>query len=243
MDPDYSLTFWQPIVQHVLASDAPAVATRPGALPFSMKWLELESAGNPCAIGRIDQLSADGSNPYPREIGIGQAYNPDDLRAQGIDPAALRAYCQPPAVMADLAKQYAAAVAAKDTQTMHQVMVKAQSRTRMLTTTEVDQQVRATLTRKIIAGVGIADATVKRYALDWIPADVWKLAKCDHALPEILNRGMPAVVAQLKRAPHDWREFRIVLGMDHDPKWNNALNACEACGNATLPSQQPGGVA
>ncbi len=44
---------------------------------------------------------------------------------------------------------------------------------------------------------------------------------------------MPAVVKKLGRAPSSWAEFRTVLGMNANDQWNRALNACEACGNAT----------
>ena len=242
MDSEYTLSFWQPNVARILAADSPTVARRPGALAFSMKWLEIESDGTPCAIGRLDQTAADGSNPYPREMGIGQGYNPDDFRAQGVDPAAFRAYCQPPSEMQQLLQEYSAAHARGDTATMHQVMVKAQTRTRELTSDEVDSQVRHTLTNKISAGVAKADEVVARYGLQgWGGVDQWKLAKCDHALPRILNDGdyglggMHAVVDKLGRAPRDWAEFRSVLGMDGDLAWKSALDACEECGDATEP--------
>jgi hypothetical protein len=244
-DAKYTLAFWTPYIQERIAG-FPAIAAKMGigALPFTVEWMNIESAGNVCTIGRIDQTAADGSNPYPRELGIGQAYNPDDLKRVGVSAAALRAYCQPPSVMQQLAQQYAQAAAAKDTATMHQVMVKAQSRTRDLTADEQNQQIDATLLAKIAQSIPVADTVTKTYSLTWSSVDWWKLVKAYHAYPRLILDnpeayglgGMHAVVQKLGRAPASWAEFRQTLGMDHDPTWNSALNACEACGNATAPA-------
>ena len=61
-------------------------------LPYALKWIEIESGGNPCAIGDPSQRGPDGQ---PRELGIAQLHNPDDLRRVGVTGAELRAYCVP----------------------------------------------------------------------------------------------------------------------------------------------------
>jgi hypothetical protein len=211
--PAYTPESWRADIERLIALEFPLVN-----VGVAMMWQELESDGNPCAIGEPGQLGPDGN---PREIGLGQAYNPDDFAAQRQAVAPLRAYC------AGLA----------------------QGVTRALTQPERDQQVRVTLLFKIEQGRDAADATCTQYALPWPSnaADFWKLVKAPHAYPRIVSQGIPAVVNKLGRAPASWDEFRSVLGMDRTGAelaamptaqagtfrtWMRALDACEACGNA-----------
>jgi hypothetical protein len=226
-DASYTVATWQPVIARMLTEPA---FTRI-VLPYAMKWAEIESGWNPCAIGSPGQTGPDG---FPREIGLGQLYNPDDFTREGVSPAAFRAYAL--VSTADetkaLAAQYLAAYANKDSATMHAIALKMQTHARALTAQEMDAQVRYTLLLPIAHDMTIADAAVHTYGLSWSVPDYWKLVKAPHALPAILGNGMPAVVKKLGRAPSSWAEFRSVLGMNSNDQWNRALNACETCGNA-----------
>jgi hypothetical protein len=239
MDPDYTLATWAPIVAQL----TPQVAPR-APQAFSMKWLEIESGGNPCDVGDPGQLGPDGN---PAEIGIGQLYNPDDFAAFGAHPADFRAYAPQAAPLAAAYRQaqadLAAATASGDAgaQTAAKARMAAaarqmQTKTRQLTPSEMAQQVRVTLLDKVQQGISRADGAVHTYGLAWSVPDYWKLVKAPHALPAILGNGLPAVVKKLGRAPRSWAEFRSVLGMEGYPQWVRALNACEVCGNAVAPA-------
>src|SRR5262245_23473418 len=71
---------------------APMCAARGIQLPYALNWISMESGGNPCEIGYPPAKGPDG---MPREMGIGQFYNPDDLRRLGLTSTQLRAYCVP----------------------------------------------------------------------------------------------------------------------------------------------------
>lgn len=229
---------WQPIVNRLIKTEFRRVDG-----PFSMAWMQMESDGNECAVGDPASIAPDGN---PREIGLGQLYNPDDFHAFGVTADRFRAYA--PAA-APLAGRYLAAKAINDTATMKAVAREMQTRTRPLTDSEKDDQVRYTLLKKIDQCIDKVNALVAKDGIHWSPPDYWKLVKAPHALPGILNTGMPAVVAKLGRAPVDWSEFRQALGMDgmvkdpatgkdipKYPQWVRALNACEKCGNAVTGS-------
>lgn len=243
-DPHYTLQFWWPIIHRMIAGTLPdhSDALYPRiSEPFARKWLEIESGGNPTAVGDPGQLGEGSSEPA--EIGLGQLYNPDDFRHFGISPQAFRAYAPAAAPLAAEYRQaqadahaaqasgdraaYAAAIARQKAAAWQE-----QSRTRALTAAECDDQVRWTLLAKIDQGMHEADALVARYGLHWSVPDYWKLVKAPHALPAILSRGLPAVVHKLGRAPASWAEFRSALGMEHHDQWKRALDACETCGNA-----------
>lgn len=238
MDPDYPLSLWSSTVANLIPSVSPRTP-----LAFAMKWLEIESGGNPCAVGDPGQLGPDGN---PAEIGLGQLYNPDDFVAFGAKAADFRAYCNPAAPLAAAYRQaqadYAEASAAGDTgaQTAAKARMavaarQMQTKTRKLTQAEMDAQARVTLLDKIQQGITHADALMHQYGLSWSVPDFWKLVKAPHALPAILGNGLPAVVKKLGRAPHSWAEFRQALGMEGNSQWVRALNACETCGNAVAP--------
>jgi hypothetical protein len=217
----YSLAYWTPTIQRLLEGEYPELAARDGALAFVVAWMSFESGGNPCAIGVLGQTSADGSNNLPRELGLGQLYNPDDCRTAGIDPSTLRAYSSGYAGNPSLVRGTAEYAADRK---------RAESVARALTSEEEEDQVRYTLLWKIQQCATKADSI----GVSWATSDWWKLVKAPHALPGILNQGMPAVISQLGRAPVDWAEFRQQLGMDGNATWKSALNACEKCANATV---------
>lgn len=248
---DPSVAAWQPIVHRLIASEFPRVNEA-----FAMEWINVESDGNPCAVGDPGSVAQDGN---PVEIGIGQLYNPDDFKRYGVDPSAFRAYAPFARPLAqeyrDAEKALAAAEQANNAAgassaraTMAKVSRQMQTQTRALTPAELDDQARYTLLHKIADGITNADHVSQMYGLAWQSPDVWKLVKAPHAWPPILNEGMPAVVKKLGRAPASWSEFRTALGMDgmttdaHGspvpkfPLWVRGLNICEACGDATRPT-------
>jgi hypothetical protein len=71
---------------------APAAATRRIQMPYALQWVAMESGGNPCAVGYPPAKGPDGA---PKEMGIAQFYNPDDLQRIGLSSRELRAYCIP----------------------------------------------------------------------------------------------------------------------------------------------------
>jgi hypothetical protein len=224
MDATYTLQTWRPIIGTWIASTYPTIPQS-----YAEKWGEIESGWNPCAVGDPGQLG-EGSD-QPAEIGLGQLYNPDDFVHLHAPPAAsFRAYC-PQA--APLAAAYRQAQSAGDKVTMNNIARQMQTRTRALTPAEMDDQVHWTLLAKIASDAAWVDAMFMKDAIrGWSQVDYWTAVKAPHALPAILGNGMPAVIKKLGRPPASWREFRTVLGMEGNPQWVRALNACEACGNA-----------
>lgn len=227
MDATYTLQTWQPIVATRIASTYPTI---PQA--FAMKWLDIESGGNPCAVGDPGQLGQ--GSDQPAEIGLGQLYNPDDFVHLKAPPAAsFRAYA--PAA-APLAAAYRQAQASGDKATMASIARQMQTRTRALTPSEMDDQVHWTLLAKIASDKAYVDQLFQRDGIQWSQVDYWTAVKAPHALPAILGNGMPAVIKKLGRPPSSWKEFRTVLGMEGNAQWVRALNACETCGQAVAPA-------
>lgn len=166
------LNQWAPIVS--------PLAVKEGIDPnFVMKWIEVESGGNPCAVGSLRAFGPDGN---PREMGIAQFYNPDDLTYLRIDGGQLRAYCVPGT----------------------------QSQSRALTANEMLFQVNATvaLVKRCMAGARRDLASV---GVQWSEHDFYCLTKLQHGLPGISHRGIPAVAAKLGRPPAGWNEFKANL--------------------------------
>jgi hypothetical protein len=192
-DPGYPPAIWYPIVDALIRTEYKRIDPR-----IAMKWLGMESDGAPCAFGEPGVTAPE--NGQPREIGLGQIYNPDDfkllgLTARGITPSMFRAYCAPGSMR----------------------------RTRALTPKEMEELVRSTLLAKIDHCMGIADHATFAHGLKWPVVDYWKLVKASHAWPPILNTGLPNVVKKLGRAPTSWSEFRQALGMDDERVRQKAL--------------------
>ena len=59
-------------------------------IAFVLRWITVESGGNPCAVGSATAKGPDGN---PQELSLGQLYNPDDLRRLGVTGDQLRAGC------------------------------------------------------------------------------------------------------------------------------------------------------
>lgn len=81
----YSVQVWGPVL-------SPLCEMAGIPLEFALKWVAMESDGNPCAIGHPGAKGPDGN---PREIGLAQLWNPDDFQKFGVDQNKLRAYCVP----------------------------------------------------------------------------------------------------------------------------------------------------
>lgn len=174
---------------------------------FARKWIEVESGGNPAAIG----APGDFYNGHPREIGIAQFYNPDDLARLGLKIENLRAYCD------------------GNTQKL----------TRALTDAEMKEQVVGLL--KLVklcqtSAYGILAAVGNP---KWSYADLQKLTKLVHGLPG-LAYGVKAVMRYLGRAPSSWDEFRANINnvtLDagterYRPAFARILQNAETTGNA-----------
>lgn len=205
IDPEYPPEVWIPVVNALVATEYPRIDPR-----IAMQWLVMESDGAPCAFGVRTQLGPDGQ---PRELGLGQIFNPDDfktlgLAARGITPSSFRAYCAP----------------------------NTQHRTRALTAQEMDDQVRYTLLALIDRCMQTADRTIAKHDLKWSGVDYWKIVKAQHALPVILSQGLPAVVKKLGRAPASWAEFRQALGMENNARWRKSLDNAEKLASASAPA-------
>lgn len=169
----YSTATWvAPVTVASLAAQIPP--------PFSINWLDEESGGNPCTIGKAGQHGPDGA---PRELGIAQLYNPDDLKLLSITSSELRAYC----------------AADPDSQVV----------TRDLTEAEVTTQVRG-LIGKIQQARASAMAWLHKVGATWPEIDTWKMTKLVHGLPGLVH-GVVAVTAKLGRPPTDWSEFRAAI--------------------------------
>ncbi len=157
-------------------------------LPFALAWIEEESGGNPCAIGRADQKGPDG---FPREMGIAQLYNPTDLRELRLSSSALRAYCS------------------IDPNDLERVI-------RPLTPAEISVQAKAAIDM-VVKSRTAAEHALMAAGATWRSdsRDFWRLVKLVHGLPGLVN-GLSAVAKHLGRPPASWSEFRKAI--EHDVK-------------------------
>ena len=165
--PEYDVEFWQ---EH-LRGPCEEMGV---PLVYALRWVQLESGGNPCAIGSPTQKGPDG---HPRELGIAQFYNPDDLQFLHLTGHGLRLYC------------------GKDNRPV-----------RALTEAEVKEQAEATV-ELIDRCMIRAQGDLARVGATWKTYDVLCLTKLQHGLPGISRSGLPAVTKLLGRPPADWDEF------------------------------------
>lgn len=167
-------------------------------LPYALKWIDLESGGNPCAVGYPSARGPDGN---PLELGIAQFYNPDDLGRLGLSGTQLRAYCVPGD---DHAVKYRGRRVRGFSQALLRPLTAAEMQTQADGAIGLIARSMASATRDL-AGVNAGAA--------WSPAtrDYWTLVKLQHGLPRLSRSGLPAVSRFLARAPHSWQEFRAAL--------------------------------
>jgi len=178
--------------------------TTPGAIiagiqpAYVVQWLTMESGGNPCAIGYPPAHGPDGN---PREMGIAQFYNPDDLQFLKITGSQLRAYCVP-------GDQHSQMYKGK--------MVKgfSQELSRPLTDDEIKVQADATIG---LIKRSMTSATHDLHTVNAGPAwspnhrSYWALVKLQHGLPDLSRSGLALVTKYLGRSPSDWNEFRTTV--------------------------------
>ncbi len=171
---------------------------------FAKAWMAKESGGNPCAFGSAKAFGPDGN---PREMGLGQLYNPDDFDALGIDSAGYRAYCT----------------------------VGTQTQSRSLTPDEESEQVRGligiitrcrTAARKYNPGDWSEDS-----------ADFWRLVKLNHALPGLLHgqSQVTAYLGRPAASWAEFRETVGQVQLDHgtmvySDSFDKLLNNAESTG-------------
>lgn len=190
---------------------------------FAVKWVAMESAGNPCAVGFPPARGPDGN---PLELGIAQLYNPDDLDV--VDPSLtgdeLRACCVP-------GDQHETFYKGKRVRGFSGKMA------RPMTAHEVSRQASGAAgliaraareaTQALVAvQAGAAWSTGQR--------DYWAMVKLRHALPVVVTTGLPAVTTKLGRAPRSWAEFArgvldVKFARDVAAKVPSALNNAERC--------------
>lgn len=174
----------------------PFVALHQIPLEFAVAALTEESTGNPCAIGDPTQYGDDGN---PRELGIYQLYNPDDLKLVKLTGSELRAYCSPQKVPYKL----------KDGTT---VMGPSQEVIRPLTADEMAAQARGAV-EKIASSRAYAAHYAALAGVKWPSdgVDFWRLVKLVHGLPGLVNNGIAHVTTYLGRPPASWAEYRHLI--------------------------------
>ncbi len=170
----YHTKVWEPLAQ--------ALAI-PAGLPWQLvvRWVDLESGGNPCAVGKS---ATNGPKGLPREVGLGQLYNPDDFAKLNYNPSEFRAYCVPGT----------------------------QRCSRPLTPAEMSQQVRAVVDLANRCRRD-AERDMTQNGVAWRGRDLWALTKLQHGLPGLSRSGLPAVVKSLGRPPTSFQEFHATLSM------------------------------
>jgi len=196
--PSSTDTVLPPPLEQWRAYLAPGAAAHGIQLPYGLKWIDMESGGNPCAIGYPAAKGPDGN---PKEMGIAQLYNPDDLQRFGATGAELRAYCVP-------GDQHDVVYKGKTIKGFSQALA------RPLTAAEMQRQ--ADLAVDLMSSSMIAathDLTSIQASSAWSPStrNYWALVKLQHGLPALSREGLPRVAAFLKRPPSSFKEFRTLI--------------------------------
>ena len=177
-----------PTLEQWAALLAPGCLAHRIQLPYALRWIDLESGGNPCAVGHPAAHGPDGN---PREIGISQLYNPDDLARFGVTGAQLRAYCVP-------GDDHAIVYKGRTVRGFSSALL------RPLTAAEMQQQADATI--DLIARcmvMATRDLVAVHADAAWSPStrNYWTLVKLQHGLPGLSHAGLRAGVHRpLRRA-------------------------------------------
>lgn len=210
---------------------APLCLARGIPTAFAARWVEMESGGNPCAVGYPPAKGPDG---YPLEMGIAQLYNPDDLGV--VDPrltgAELRACCVP-------GDQHETVYKGRRVRGFSGRMA------RPMTPAEIQRQAEGT--------VGLIARCVQSATRDLVDVDAgpgwslsdrgfWALVKLRHALPAVVAVGLPAVASRLGRPPKSWSEFvtqcrRVKFPADVVGRLEFALSNATRCASV-VPEKQ-----
>ena len=196
----YSTETWRPVL-------IPLVAIAGIPIEFVLKWIDVESAGQPCAVGNAF-ASFDGG-AHPRETGIVQLYGPDDYKTTHADPSALRAYCMP---------KYAAVLKGPDGRPLldangqpKTAMAFSQQCSRELTADEMYEQARVTVAL-VEAEMARADRLLAGVGSAWSRSspDYWKFVKLQHGIPGLAN-AIGYVKDVLGYAPTTWAQYRATV--------------------------------
>lgn len=170
-------------------------------LAYALRWGEIESGFNPGAVGNPTERGPDG---YPREMGIAQLYNPDDLDVVSppLTGAELRAYVIPG--------------------DWHEIFYKgklvrgfSQQLLRPLTSAEIARQAEslvgliARCDRRATSQLSAVGATGPGWSRSG--RGYWALVKMRHGYPVLSSQGLPAIAKLLGRPPASWKEFTANL--------------------------------
>lgn len=179
--PSATAMHWMPVLgPYAIAANIPPM--------YAVKWIDIESGGNPCAVGKVDKTtrhilpSAIAADGHPKEMGIAQFYNPDDLTFLHLTSSELRAYCVPGT----------------------------DKLARALTADELTVQAKATIAL-IQKCQRAALADLAKIGATWPERDVWTLVKLQHGLPGLSRSGLPGAKARIGRAPLSWAEYKAAI--------------------------------
>lgn len=159
-------------------------------LSFATFSMGEESGGNPCAIGAPGALGPDGN---PKELGIFQLYNPDDLKMLGTTGTEMRAFCVPGKIQV------------KDRRG-NLVWTHRQDVARLLTDDEMKRQADLMI-RKILSARSEALVYASKATVTWREAELWRLVKLVHGLPGLV-KGLATATQTLGHPPSSWDEYR-----------------------------------
>jgi len=189
-----------PGIQEWSAALAPGCMAKGIPLPYGLKWGDMESGWNPCAIG---YPAAHGPDGMPLEMGVAQLYNPDDLDliSPKLTGTELRAYCVP-------GDQHSILYKGKVIKGFSQAL------TRRLRPDEIRRQADA-MVALIARSMRSATSDLASIGAGpgWSPSgrDYWRLVKLQHGLPILSRQGLPKVKKLLGRPPASWSEFKSAL--------------------------------
>lgn len=208
---DPQIAQWKPFV--AIAAVTSSIDMKVNAVQlasFAMAWLAIETGGNPCDVGSATATGPDG---YPRELGLFQFFNPDDLRALGATAAELVTYCIRP----ERGAREHPDTNNHDGGFLDGSQPNPQKLTGGPAVMATSLMNSAQIARHIQLGMGLiklkrasADHYMSAVNLRWPTTgrDYWRMVKLYHALPTIVNTGLAQVTQRLGRAPLAWAEFR-----------------------------------
>lgn len=160
-------------------------------LSFATFSMGEESGGNPCAIGAPGATGPDGN---PKELGIFQLYNPDDLKLLGTTGNEMRAFCVPGKIQV------------RDRRG-NLVWTHRQDVARLLTDDEMKRQADLMI-RKILSARSEAITWASKATVAWTEVELWRLVKLVHGLPGLVH-GLVTATQVLGHPPSSWSEYRI----------------------------------